>query len=239
MNGLILGVVTENYDANHTGKVQVSFPSFDTTGNATEWLPVTAQYAGKNYGVYFLPEKGDQVIVGFIGGDAHCGVVLGSLWNAKNTLPSNTADENNIKRCIITKDGHSVTFQDGDEGKITVKSKNGHIVEIDDKNKTVKVNTNDGKQKLVLDENKSTVDLESGDKLNIKATTITIDGTVNMKGPSVTIEAENALTMKGKQVKLDGSTMKINAQNTEMTGANVKVESSGILTLKGSMTKIN
>ena len=239
MNGLILGVVAENYDANHAGMVQVSFPSFDASGNTTEWLPVAAPYAGKDYGVYFLPEKDDQVVVGFIGGDEHCGVVLGSLWNTVNTLPADTANEENNIRRIATKGGHSVTFLDGDEGKITVKSKNGHIVEIDDKNKTVKVNTSDGKQKLVLDENKSTVDLESGDKLNIKATTITIEGTVDMKGPSITIEAENALTMKGKQVKIDGGTMKINAQNTEMTGSNVKVESSGILTLKGSMTKIN
>ncbi|MDR1735338.1 MAG: phage baseplate assembly protein V [Oscillospiraceae bacterium] len=239
MNGLILGTVTENYDAKHPGMVRVSFPSFDAEGRATEWLCVAAPYAGKDYGVYLLPEKGAQVIVGFIGGDAHCAVVLGSLWNTKNTVPAETADKDNLIRKFVTKGKHSITLKDGDDGKITVKSESGHVIEIDEKAKKIKIQTNDGKQKLELDENGTSVKLESGDKLDIKAETITITGKITLKGQSVTLDAENALTLKGKQVKLDGSTAKLNAQSAELTGANVKVESSGILTLKGSMTKIN
>ncbi|MDR1669901.1 MAG: phage baseplate assembly protein V [Oscillospiraceae bacterium] len=239
MTGLLLGKVSENYDAKHPGMVKVTFPSFDSENAVTEWLPVAAPYAGKNYGLYLLPEKDDQVIVGFIGGDAHGGIVLGSLWNAKNTLPPNTADEENLTRKLVTKGGHSIALTDGDKGKITVRSKNGHIAEIDEKAKTISIRTADGNQKLTLDESKKTVDLESETNLNIKSKNIKLDGTITLKGPSVTIEADNALTLKGQQVKLDGTAAKLNAQNNELTGANVKVESSGILTLKGSMTKIN
>lgn len=219
--------------------VQVTYPSFDQTGQVTAWMPVASSYAGKNYGVYLLPEKEDQVVVGFIGGDPHCGIVLGSLWNTKNTIPKDTVTEENQVRCMITKGGHRIVFTDGDEGGISVKSAAGHSISINDKDKSLTLATSDGKQTLTLKEDGSSVSLVSGDKLEIKAESITITGKTTMKGQSVTIEADNDLTLKGKQVKLDGSTAKLSGQNAEFTGANVKVESSGILTLKGAMTKIN
>jgi len=239
MNGLVIGTVIENYDEKYPGMVQVSYPFFEAAEKVSAWMPVSSGYTGKNYGVYMLPEKDEQVVVGFIGGDEHSGIVLGSLWNTQNTIPPDVVDEKNSTRCLVTKGGHSIVFKDGDEGKITVKSKDGHTVEIDEKAKTIKVSASGGKHKLTLDEKNKTVDLESGDKLNIKAETISIKGAISLKGPSVTIESDNVLMMKGKQVKLDSSTIKVNGLNTEFTGANVKVESSGILTLKGSMTKIN
>lgn len=239
MEGLVIGIVAENYDSNHPGMVCVTFPSFDKSGQTTSWIPVATRYAGKSYGVYLLPEKEEQVIVGFIGGDTHCGIVLGSLWNTKNTIPEQTVTEENQKRCIVTKGGHRIIITDGDEGEIAIQSSAGHSIKINDKNKQLTLSTADGKQTLTLKEDGSTVSLTSGDKLEIKAEAITISGKVTIKGQTVAIEADNDLSLKGKQVKLAGSTAKLGGQNTELTGSNVKVESSGILTLKGSMTKIN
>lgn len=240
MEGLIIGTVANNYDAGYPGQVQVTYPSFETEGQVTAWMPIAALYAGKDYGMYMLPEKNEQVLIGFVSGDVHCGVVLGSLWNKKNTIPKNTVDEQNLNKCLITKGGHSIIFSDGDKGKVSVKSKNGHTVEIDEEKKTVKVSTSDGKQFLTLDESNQSVDLVSGDKINIKAKTVTVEGTVSLKGPSVTIKADNELKMESQTAKLDSGMITIKGKTkAELSGAAVDVKSSGILTLKGSMTKIN
>jgi uncharacterized protein involved in type VI secretion and phage assembly len=78
----------ENYDKDHPGMVRVTLPDF-----------------AKDGGAYILPEKDDQVIVGFLNGDPQSGIVLGSLWNLKNTLPSEIATEKNDVRAFVTKGG--------------------------------------------------------------------------------------------------------------------------------------
>lgn len=239
MTGLIIGTITANYDDKHPGMVQVSYPSFDSDERVTEWMPAAAPYAGKDYGLYFLPEVDEQVIVGFIGGDVHNGVVLGSLWNTQNTLPADTACKDNLTRRIATKGGHNIVLTDGDEGKVTVKSKNGYTIEIDEKSKKITVSSSDNKQKIILDEGGGKIDLEASKQISIKAENISINGKIALKGQSINITADNDVSIKAKQLKADGSTAKYSGQNTEFKGSNVKVESSGILTLKGSMTKIN
>lgn len=239
MDGLLIGTVKENYDQKHPGMLQVTFPSFDTGGNITAWLPVLACYAGKNYGAYILPEKDEQVVVGFIGGDPHGGIVLGCLWNTKNTLPYGVAVEENLIRSFTTKGGHSVVIKDGDEGSLTIKSKAGHKIEIGEKDKIIVLTTSDGKSKISLDEKGKSVSIDGDDKISLKAKNISLEGKLTLKGQSVSVEADSEVSIKGKQLKIEATTAALKGQSTEISGANVKVESSGILTLKGSMTKIN
>lgn len=237
---LCLGVVKANYDADHPGMVQVTIPDFASDGGETAWLPVAAPYAGKDYGVYFLPEKDDQVVVGFLGGDAQSGIVLDSLWNQKNTIPADTAKEENNVRKVITKGGHKITLTDGDDAAVIVKTKAGHQISISDKDKKITVETSDGKEKIVFDEGGGTITLDADKSVSIKAQDIKLDGKITAKGQSVTIESDGKLELKGKQSALEGSTLALKGQTAELTGGgSVKVESSGILTLKGSMTKIN
>lgn len=186
-----------------------------------------------------MPEKDQQVIVGFLNGDPNCGVVLGSMWNAKNTIPPGVATEENILRAFVTKGGHSVTVKDGDEGGLTVKTKAGYKIEIAENDKTVIISTADSKQSVTLDENGGMVSIIADKKITLKAQEISLEGKLAAKGQAVSITSDGSLDIKGKQIKIDGSAAKLNSQNTEVTGAMVKVESSGILTLKGSMTKIN
>lgn len=240
MEGLLLGAVKENYDKDHPGMLKVTLPALGADGDETFWARMTVSYAGKHYGVYLLPEIGDSVVVGFIGGDPQVPVVLGCFWNSANTFPANTVTEKNEQKAVITKGGNSILLSDGEEGGITVKTKAGHCISISDKDKKIVVATADGKNSIVLDEDNSSVTLLSSDKLTIKAEEIAIEGKTTIKGSAIALEAENGLTLKGKTVKLDGNSMKISGQTLEAAGsASVKVESSAMLTLKGSMTKIN
>ena len=240
MEGLLLGTVKENHDKDHPGMLKVRLPALGAEGDETFWAQMTTPYAGKDYGFYFLPEVGDAVVVGFLGGDPQSPVVLGCFWHSTNTIPAETVMEKNEKKVIITKGGHSIILTDGEEGGLTVKTKGGHSIAISDKDKTITTSTSDGKNSITLNEDSSTVDIISGDKLNIKAKEILIEGKTTIKGSDITAEAESGLTIKGKTVKLEGSSTKISSQTLEATGStSVKVESSAMLTLKGSMIKIN
>jgi uncharacterized protein involved in type VI secretion and phage assembly len=236
---LTLGVVKDNYDKDHPGMLLVTIPTFDKAGGDTAWLPVAALYAGRGYGLYVLPEKDEQVLVGFLDGDRHSGVVLGSLWNKKNTHPPGAVTEKNLVRAFVTKGGHSITISDGDEGGVTLKTKAGHTIAISEKDKKISVATSDGKEAVTLDEGGGAVSLTADKRISLKAREISMEGAISGKGRAISLEADGSLDVKGKQVKIDGSAAKLNSQNTEVTGAAVKVEASGILTLKGSMAKIN
>ncbi|MDR2356320.1 MAG: phage baseplate assembly protein V [Clostridiales Family XIII bacterium] len=236
---LTLGTVKENYDKDHPGMLLVTIPTFDKSGGDTAWLPAAAPYAGKDYGFYVLPEKDEQVIIGFLDGDRHAGVVIGSLWNRKNTHPPKTVTEKNEVRAFVTKGGHSIIIKDGDEGGVTVKTKAGHTISIAEKDKKISVLTSDGKETITLDEGGGELSVNADKKISLKAQEITIEGNISGKGRAISLEADGNLDLKGKQIKIDGSAAKMNSQNTELTGMAVKVESNGILTLKGAMTKIN
>jgi uncharacterized protein involved in type VI secretion and phage assembly len=240
MQGLIVGTVIENYDKDHPGAVQVKCASYSEEGQTTSWLPVLSPYAGKGYGIYFLPEKGDTVVVGFLDGDAQNAVVLGSLWNAKNALPEDTATEKNDRRTVITKGGHNITLTDGDEGGLSIKTKGGHNITINEKEKSITVATSDGGNSLTLSEKDKSLTLKANDKLSIKAKSISLEGDVKVEGKSVELNSSGKLSLAGKQTELKGATVKINGQTSaELSGATAKVEASAMLTLKGSLTKVN
>jgi len=239
VNGLAIGIVKENSDDKHPGMLKVTLPVYDSKGDETFWAIVATPYGGKDYGIYFLPEVGDAVVVGFIGGDSQTPVVLGCFWNSVNTFPPETVNKENEKKVLITKGGHSILIREGKEGGLTIKTKAGHEVSLSDKDKKITVSTNNGKNKVVLDEDKSLIAVESGDKLSIKAKDISIEGKISMKGSAISLAADGELSLKGKTGKMEGNTFKISGQSLEIAGSVLKVESSGPLTLKGALTKIN
>jgi phage baseplate assembly protein gpV len=74
--------------------------------------------AGSNYGFYFMPEVGDEVLVAFIQGDMRLPVILGGLYNGVDKPP---AQHPKLRR-IQSVNGHRITFVDAlpreDTGKI-------------------------------------------------------------------------------------------------------------------------
>lgn len=238
---LSIGVVLANYDKDNTGKLKVKLQLADASGNEILWLPVLSPYAGGGYGLYCLPEKDDSVIVGFINGDPRSGVVLGSLWTKKNALPADCGDEKNEVKKLIVKNGHHIVFDDKEKGGLSVKTKAGLEITLSDENENVIVKDKNGKNKVTVNAKDGKVQLDADSDIVIKAgKSITLDGDITLKGKNITLDASAALALKGKDTKLDGSTVKINGTaSTDVKGAKVNVESSAILTLKGSMTKIN
>ncbi len=84
--------------------------------------------AGNQRGAYFMPEVGDEVVVGFERGDINVPVILGALWSngagdGEDPPPTNadTSAANNI-RTIVSRAGHQITFDDtAGAGKVQIK----------------------------------------------------------------------------------------------------------------------
>lgn len=225
VNGLLIGIVMKiDSDPDDLSRVKVSV-KIDSADDLAVWARLSSYYASAQYGAYFYPEVGDEVIMGFVNNDPRDAVILGSL-HGKNKPPYTPAAENYIKGWV-TKEKLKVTFDD--EKKImTLETPGGNKVTLDDDGKSIKLE----------DMNKNTVTLDdSGIKLDTKK--------------DVMIKATGKITLDGTGgvvVKSSGGDVKISGLNVEAVaqiGATVKgsataeVSASGQTTIKGAMVMIN
>lgn len=117
-------VVTDNFDHDGLGRIRVRFYWMDA-GNKSDWIRVTAPHAGKEKGIFFMPEKGEEVIVGFEGGNAEKPYIIGCVWNGK--AKNSSANDSNSQKIIKTKSGLSITLDDGTGGITVSDAKNNSV----------------------------------------------------------------------------------------------------------------
>ncbi len=187
--GVYEAIVTAVEDPSDEGRVQVKFPWFDDD-MATEWSRVRQPYAGNGYGAFFIPEIGDEVLVGFIQGDMRFPVVLGGLYNGKDKPPSKRKSDQDQKM-IRTKGEHEILLDDS-KGKqrVRIKTKEGHMLDLDDHGKKATLKTSGG-PKVEIDD---------------AAKKITID----TNGKSITIDGNSGnITLSGMTIVLSGTSVKL------------------------------
>ena len=238
--GFVLGTVAENNNKDFPGMVKVNFTGWAEGENVTGWLPVLCPYAGKEYGLSFIPEIDDIVLVGFIGPMMEQPFVMGSFFPAGAQIPSEQFDENNLNRYMKTKGGVILAIRDEDgKQSVCVETPKGLKINIKDEDETITIGDKGDKNTLKLDCKGGAAELQADKKITLKAGSceISLDGT------------GGALTVKGGQLNLEGSqtaTLKSNNMAT-IDGGMVTVEGKQTLTLKGSamceisggMVKIN
>jgi phage baseplate assembly protein V len=167
--GVVEAVVVDVIDPEGEGRVKVQFPWFDEE-TVTDFCRVCQIYAGNGYGAFFVPEVGDEVLVGFVHGDMRMPVVLGGLYNGQDKPPSaRRADQD--QKMVRTKAGHELVFDDHDQ-RVTLKSKGGLTVELDDTGKKVTVTTAAGPS-VVLDGSSSSITIEAT-SVTVKATSVAL-----------------------------------------------------------------
>ena len=199
VKGVAIAVVTQNSNPNHEDVpsqycVKVRYPWNSKDANSY-WARIAVPMAGKDRGVYFLPEVGDEVLVAFEREDLRFPYVIGALWNGKHTPPETNKDGKNDKRMIRSRKGHRLVFDDGTRG-------------------SVELELNDGK-KLVLDDDGVRIDDGKGNQLSIQsksgAITIEAKGKLTLKGGSVSIESKGQVDVQaGPLLSLQGTQININ-----------------------------
>ncbi len=114
-------IVTDNEDDSGLARIKVKFPWMGEE-EKTPWISLLVPHAGKDKGFRFLPEKDDEVVVGFFNGNVETPFVNGAVYTEKN---SSGIDEggNHIKR-IGTRTGRRLEMDD-DKGKMQIYDNNG------------------------------------------------------------------------------------------------------------------
>jgi len=210
---LSLGVVEALDDPDSANRVKVRLPWRADNGQGV-WARVAAADAGDGYGVVSIPNVGQEVLVGFVDGDAAAPVVLGQLYNGTAAPPVTIDPDKNTVRMLMTPGGHALTFDDGDSAAITVLSGKGHSIVI-----------NDADGEIVMEHK------DSGNTL-----TISSDGIELNAAQGDVILTSAAGTVKIDAVKFEG---KASGPSKLESSATFDLKASGPLGLKGALVNIN
>jgi uncharacterized protein involved in type VI secretion and phage assembly len=125
--GVVTAIVKNLKDPNGQGRIELQFPWLSDSLRSY-WAPVAAPLAGKQRGLFFMPEIDDEVLVAFEHGNFDHPYIVGYLWNGVDTPPETDLDN----RVIKTPGGHTLRFEDGNEKRIVLRSSSGQTITLDD-----------------------------------------------------------------------------------------------------------
>ncbi|WP_299248230.1 phage baseplate assembly protein V [uncultured Cytophaga sp.] len=203
-----MAVVLDNNDPKGMGRVRVQMLWQQDTNQKTGWIRVMTPDAGgtgevsKNRGHVFIPEEGDQVLIGFRYSDPSRPFVLGSLFHGSTAAGGK--DKNSIKS-IQTRSGHMIEFND---------TSGSESITITDKNKNI----------IILDTNASSITISAPENISIKAKNIDLTAKQNIslsagtdisfsaKENITSIAGENIIEQASKDATLTANNIIVNAQ---------------------------
>ena len=156
-----MATVLSNADPEGKGRVRVRM-NWQTDGMQTGWVRVMTPDGGSssdvksNRGFVFIPEVGDQVLLGFRHGDPARPYVMGSLFNGVTGSGGFAA---NHKKSLTTRSGSTVTFDD-----------TAHTILL----QTTRAN------KIFVDELNGTITISSAEEVNVNTKNVNINASENM-----------------------------------------------------------
>jgi uncharacterized protein involved in type VI secretion and phage assembly len=178
-------------------------PSF-----VTDWAPVVHAGAGPATAALFLPEVGDEVLVGFEFGDPRRPYVLGGLTTSKSKhelggepVATSGGTASVVWRGIVSPNGNRLAFHDERTPGSAPSPTKGEIV----------LGTAKGDVAVVIDQMKGTLTLvcKDGGKIDVQAgkgAEVSIGGgaTLNLTADeSIKIESKGQVEIKGNPIKLN------------------------------------
>ncbi|MCR5654161.1 MAG: phage baseplate assembly protein V [Lachnospiraceae bacterium] len=253
--GVVIGEVVKNYDDSFPGRICVQIHTRDTDANVVKWARMAMAYSGKEWGEYFLPEIGDQVLVVFEEGIIDKPYVIGCINKTSDKFLSKSADKNNRHKRIVTRHGNSIEFDDapdssgnndGDGSTDSIKiyttkenSVHSHSIELNNEKNLIEVKDSEDKTQLQMKTEKGDILIKAERKITIKAgdnITIVLNGesgkiTINSKDFSVDATGKMEMNATSKMA-LSGAQVTADAQGA------LKLNASGMVQVSGTPIKI-
>ena len=206
--GLAVGTVTDNMDDENLGRVKVLFPWLSDT-YVSAWARTMQIGAGKagGYGCLFIPEVGDEVLVGFDRGDIDHPYVIGNLYNGlARPEPPPSVEGGVASRRIMSRMRHMIQFDDGPEAL---------GITITDGDDTVSIKL-DAEQQAITITSAGQVTVEAAEGISFKSGAdfgIEAGGSVSIQGAGgLSLETAASLSMQGAGgVTVEGSNVSVSA----------------------------
>ena len=228
--GLVIGIVTTvGNSQGSAGDIKVKYTSLggDVESN---WARVVTLGAGAQRGMTFLPEVNDEVIVGFEGGDARRPVILGGVYNGRDTpVEFGVANGTVSKRRITSRLGHFVELADG----------------TDPANQHIGLTLAGGTHLVRLGKDRLDASVPAGTPIAVKSGDAAIeignDGSITISGQKITLKSKTDVEISGVNITAKAS-VKAAVSGTMVevkASAAGEVSAGGSLALKGAMVAVN
>jgi Rhs element Vgr protein len=210
IDGLYYGLVKQIHeDPDGETRIQIEVPTF---GDDTAiWARLSNLYATGDAGSFFMPEVGDEVVMGFANGDPRFPVVLGMMYSKKKQPPYTPDDKNSVK-AIVTNNQLKIIFEDENKN-IIIETPGGNKVTISDENKSITIEDQNS-NKMEMSESGITMDspkdisITAQGKISLEATqdiSVKSSMKVGVEGLNVENKADVGFTAQGTTAELKGS----------------------------------
>ncbi len=223
-------VVMENTDPEGMARVKVQFPWQKLTGETTPWIRVVTPHGGGDKGFHFIPEIGEEVLVGFEGGNAERPYMMGSLYHGQAAANGFKSDANDIK-AIRTRSGHTIELNDLDGTEsITISDKNGSMINYNTQKKTITIAS---EEKIIIASkfismHADDIEFHSKNTKNVSSEAFTAqsgNSSVSVLPDSV-MHKSAEVSIEGDETKISSTNLTSNSKaNTLINGAMVKLNS--------------
>ena len=201
-----MATVLSNADPQGKGRVRVRM-NWQTDGMQIGWVRVMTPDGGSssdvksNRGFVFIPEVGDQVLLGFRHGDPARPYVMGSLFNG--TTGGGGLEGNHMKS-LTTRSGHTIKLNDSLSSLgITIKDIKGNSIHIDSVGDDIIINA------------KRNITINAGETFTVNAREME----VNIDSDIIEKIGKNKISTIGNKISLEA--MEKEEEITENTNINI------------------
>lgn len=210
-------IVTDNHDPKGLGRIRMKF-HWMNGAEKSPWVRVTSPHGGGGKGMHFIPEVGEEVIVGFEGDSPLKPYIIGTVYHGK---ASNTySNAGNDVKALQTRSGNKVVMNDKD-GSVHVQDSKGNDMMMDGAgNINVKSSAT-----IVFTCGKSKIEMKSDGTININGKDITTTGTDTIVANTKkrTVNASETYAVVGKDNSISGTSNKVTGKN-HITGGDTKID---------------
>ncbi|MFD1601294.1 type VI secretion system Vgr family protein [Flavobacterium artemisiae] len=182
--------VIDNNDPEKMGRIRVEY-YWNGWDNESDWMRVVQPYAGSAKGMYFRPEIGEEVRIGFDGGNAECPYVSGTYYNGQE-MPEFFDSENSIKGWKLR---FGMLFKFIEKIGIWLSDPSGNEIHLDQENKNINATTPETftiRAKNIVFEASESITLKAGTDITSKAD----NDMTHMAGNNIAISAEGNILEK-------------------------------------------
>ena len=235
-----MATVTRNDDPKGSGRIQVQM-NWQSDGMHTDWIRVMTPDAGSsgdvksNRGFVFIPEVGDQVLVGFRHGDPSRPYSLGSLFNGST---GGGGGKGNNCKSLTTRSGSSLKLDDS-KGSVTLADPGKTSIHMDGSGNAAF----DSSDRIVISCGSASIELHKDGTIMINGKDVTIAGTASIAAgvgegetPSTGIGMTTTeLNISSAKTSIDGTS----ETNVSSSGGTTSVTASSEVIVGGSKVKLN
>lgn len=215
--GLRLAEVSSTDDPEGLNRVQVQF----TGAEMRAWARVAGFAASRGNGAVFIPEIGDEVVVGTLADGEP--VVLGSLYSARNSPPAAPGPNNDLKT-FVSRTGLSLAF-DEERRAVRLETPSGQRVVLDEAGREIRLE--DGNNEVVL--SREGTSIRTFGRLTISA-----QGDIAIEGAGISLKSAARLDVEGAEVRIEG-----HGTLTATSNGTLDLQAAMGARLRGAIVEIN